>query len=241
MDKYDMSVFAKKKDLQDALDYTKNHYRPHDPGNYLYYLTFNYKFSQKFDDKFFELLYATLISWNMNSRAAKLSDFEKFTASILSHKDDFKKLEKVTIVDLESQKGTIKKLFNELELVDTKTPLVTFSKTLHFILPNLIAPIDRKYTLRFFYGKNPEGCFTSRQKQFEVFWKIEMEFSKYAQKQKDLSSYVEVNGWNRSIPKVLDNAVIGYISPTVERENKKRRAIEKKKREEEKAILASHK
>jgi hypothetical protein len=142
---------------------------------------------------------------------------------------------------LESQKGTIKKLFNELELVDTKTPLVTFSKTLHFILPNLIAPIDRKYTLRFFYGKNPEGCFTSRQKQFDVFWKIEMEFSKYAQKQKELSSFVEVNGWNRSIPKVLDNAVIGYISPTVERENKKRRAIEKKKREDEKAILASYK
>jgi hypothetical protein len=177
----------------------------------------------------------------MNSRGAKLNDYDEFTASILSHKDDFKKLEKVAIVDLESQKKTIKKLFDELELVDTKTPLVTFSKTLHFILPNLIAPIDRRYTLRFFYGKNPEGCFNSLAKQFEVFWKIEMEFSKFAQKQKDLSSYVEADGWNRSVPKVLDNAVIGYISPTVERENEERKAKEKKKREKEKAILASYK
>jgi len=240
VDKHDMSVFAKESDLNKHLKYTIEHYRPHDPGSYLYNLIFNYKFSQKFDNPFFELLYATLSSWNMNSRGAELKDYDEFVASILSHKDDFKKLEKKTIIDLEGQKEIIEKLFKELSLVNTNAPLVTFSKTLHFILPNLIAPIDRRYTLRFFYGKNSEGCFTSISKQFEVFWKIEMSYSKYA-KAHDLSLFVKENSWNRNIPKVMDNAVIGFISPTVNQENEERKAKEKAKREKEKKILALHK
>ena len=240
MDNYDLSVFAEEKDLQVYLNRTKEYYRPHDPGSYLYNLIFNYKFSQKFDKPFFELLYATLSSWNMNSRGAELKNYDDFVASILSHKEDFKKLEKKTIVDLEDQKGIIEKLFNELHLVNTKAPLVTFSKTLHFILPNLIAPIDRRYTLRFFYGKNSVGCFSSLKKQFEVFWKIEMSYSKFA-KEHDLSSFVKKNSWNRNIPKIIDNAVIGFISPTVERENKERKDREKAQREKEKKILEAHK
>ena len=41
-------------------------------------------------------------------------------------------------------------LFEKLNLVKTKSPLVTFSKTLHFFLPNLVVPIDRRYTCDFF-------------------------------------------------------------------------------------------
>ena len=241
MDNFDMSVFDKKKELQKALNYTLEHYRPHDPGSYLYNKIFEFKFSQKFSEDFIELLYVTLSAWNMNSRGAKLSDFSVFSESIKEHKSDFKKLEHQKIQDLEKNKEIIKDLFDNLKVVDEgKPPLVTFSKTLHFILPDLIAPIDRRYTLRFFYGKNTESCFSSKEKQFEVFWHIETEFSKYTQKN-DLNSYVDKNGWNRSIPKIMDNAVIGYISPTVEDERKAQKDKEKEKKEMIKAILASHK
>ena len=93
MDNYDLSVFAEEKDLQVYLNRTKEYYRPHDPGSYLYNKIFEFKFSQKFSEDFIELLYVTLSAWNMNSRGAKLSDFSVFSESIKEHKSDFKKLE----------------------------------------------------------------------------------------------------------------------------------------------------
>lgn len=206
-----MSVFAKKKDLQDALNYTKKNYRPHDPGSYLYRKVLEYKFKDKFKDDFLELLYVTLSAWNMNSRGAKLKDFPSFVNSIKKYQADFEKLKNGKIEDLSKYKEILEKLFSKLELVaPEKPPLVTFSKTLHFILPDLIAPIDRRYTIRFFYGTSNNKCFKTPEAQFETFWKIETAFSKFAQS-KDLSIYID-DYWNRSVPKILDNAVIGKIS-----------------------------
>lgn len=211
MGKYDMSVFAKKKDLQDALKYTTKNYRPHDPGSYLYRRVLKYKFKDKFKNDFLELVYVTLAAWNMNSRGARLMDFSIFVNSIKKHQADFEKLKNVKIKDLTKHRETLEKLFFKLKLVAPgKPPLVTFSKTLHFILPNLIAPIDRRYTIRFFYGTSDNKCFKSIESQFETFWEIETAFSKFA-KSKDLSKYID-DYWNRSVPKILDNAVIGKIS-----------------------------
>lgn len=211
MDKFNMSVFSKKKDLQDALNYTTKNYRPHDPGSYLYRKVLEYKFKDKFKDDFLELLYVTLSAWNMNSRGAKLMNFPSFVNSIKKHQADFEKLKNGKIEDLPKYKEILEKLFFELELVaPKKPPLVTFSKTLHFILPDLIAPIDRRYTIRFFYGTSNNKCFKTPKAQFETFWEIETTFSKFAQS-KDMSIYID-DYWNRSVPKILDNAVIGKIS-----------------------------
>ncbi len=211
MAKQDLSVFENKRTLESSLKYTTLNYRPHDPGSYLYRKVLEYKFKDKFKDDFLELIYVTLAAWNMNSRGAKLMDFPIFVKSIKEHQADFEKLKNAKIENLEKYKETLEKLFFELKLVATnKPPLVTFSKTLHFILPELIAPIDRRYTIRFFYGTSDNKCFKSKEAQFETFWKIETAFSKFAQT-KDLSKYID-DYWNRSVPKILDNAVIGKIS-----------------------------
>jgi hypothetical protein len=94
-----------------------------------------------------------------------------------------------------------------LKLVANGKPkLVTFSKTLHFFLPDLVVPIDRKYTLQFFYGSTyvPK----SDQKQFQRFMEIEQQYLKL-QSNIDFSKFID-DKWNLNIPKTLDNLIIGY-------------------------------
>lgn len=104
----------------------------------------------KFNRDFIELVYVTLDAWNMNSRGAKLLEFGKFENSILDNKNLLLKLKKFNIRNIELAFDDLHELFNKLKLVETKAPLVTFTKTLHFMLPELVVPIDRKYTLSFF-------------------------------------------------------------------------------------------
>jgi hypothetical protein len=95
-----------------------------------------------------------------------------------------------------------------LNLVATGKPiLVTASKTLHFFMPNLIVPIDRKYTLNFFNGN--ESVPTKIEKQFQVFIKIQREFSLFSATH-DLTAYKDER-WNLTIPKVMDNMIIGFM------------------------------
>lgn len=67
-----------------------------DPGLYFYQRTLalrrgkslNELFEDR-DDRYVELIYATLVSWNMNSRAAKMKYFDQFKSSILDSRNDF--------------------------------------------------------------------------------------------------------------------------------------------------------
>jgi hypothetical protein len=79
---------------------------------------------------------------------------------------------------------------------------------MHFLLPNLCIPIDRKYTLNFFYN----NTYLNSKKEFEIYTQINKLFLKIYNTH-DLSVYLE-NGmiiWNTTIPKILDNIVIGYF------------------------------
>ena len=93
----------------------------------------------------------------MNSRGAQLVDINDFKTNLNNYAIDIESLKKYSIEDLSEKNDKAEKIFNQLKnlfenlkLTNTKTKLVTFSKTMHFLLPNLIVPIDRKYTLKFF-------------------------------------------------------------------------------------------
>ena len=44
----------------------------------------------------------------------------------------------------------LKTLFENMKVTNSNSKLVSFSKTLHFLLPNLVMPMDRANTLPFF-------------------------------------------------------------------------------------------
>lgn len=168
----------------------------------------NKSLSQLFGNNYFmELIYATLTSWDMNTRSAKMKDFEDFRDSILSNKKCFLKLEslkldKLTQKDFVCIRKILSKLYDGLNLMETKSKLVSNSKVMHFFLPHLIMPMDRKNTLEFFFGNITE----SKNKFLDIF-----ECSYNICKEIELHRFLD-NKWNASLPKIIDNAIISYNS-----------------------------
>ena len=211
--------------FEESLNKTKEYYRSLDPGNYLYNLLLKKRDEiDMFGDEYLELVYTTLIAWNMNGRGAKLNDFELFKKSIRESKLNIESLKRYRIEALtkESKKEVLLKvgvLFRELDLLGDswtgnkiKSKIVMFSKTLHFLLPELIVPIDRKYTLNFFYGNfdvpTDADKLKNDEKQIELFGELYDKFCEIAEVY-DLTGY-EDDKWNLSVPKIIDNAIIGY-------------------------------
>lgn len=154
------------------------------------------------DKSFVELLYATLTAWGMDARAASLKDFEDFTENIGENRAKILNLKdfRLSSLDEESVKRVrraLRDIYNELDMMKSKEKLVCVSKFLHFTLPDLVMPMDRRNTLKYFYGNTG----TSRKRFLELFeasWQIAQETN--------LTPYVD-KCFNLSESKVIDNAI----------------------------------
>lgn len=202
------SVFHTNKDIKEYLATTSNEYRFLDPGRLLYIMAMKVPYKNRFDEDYIKHVYVTLQAWNMNSRGAKLHSYNDFSDSLLANKKIFdllhqKKIDEFSKID----KNLLSDLFDNWKLSKTKAPLVTFTKTLHFFLPDLIVPIDRKFTLSFF-KKDNQSTFRKDSDQFSIFCAIESAFSRFTRTH-ELKKYID-SDWNQNVPKILDNLIIGY-------------------------------
>lgn len=165
------------------------------------------------DDSYMRLAYRTLEEWNMNQRGARLVDLSEFKQSILQNEDSLEELSKycLELVKwgelLRTVFPLLRPLFNDMRVMNSGARIVGVSKALHFLLPNLVMPIDRTYTLNFFYlgsgySQNPENEFRYFKEVFEEYVKVVQDLGLSAQD-------VDHIGWNTSIPKMIDNALIG--------------------------------
>jgi hypothetical protein len=94
-----------------------------------------------------------------------------------------------------------------------KTLLVANSKALHHLLPGLVPPIDRNYTLKFFTGRP----YIYRGRDAEYFRAIYPLFHEIAvQCANEIHGFITrpYEGMNTSVTKVIDNAILG-IMPTI--------------------------
>lgn len=203
------SVFHTNKDIKKYLAITSDEYRFLDPGRLLYVMAMKVPYEKRFDEEYIKHVYVTLKAWNMNSRGAKLHDFRDFSESLQTSKTIFDKFRSKKLDEFDkTDTNLLSDLFDKLKLSKTKSPLVTFAKTLHFFLPGLIVPIDRKFTLSFF-EKDNQYTFRKYGEQFSIFCAIESAFSKFARTH-ELKKYKD-SDWNQNVPKIIDNLIIGYI------------------------------
>lgn len=154
-------------------------------------------------ENFIELMYATMGCWDMNTRRAKMKDFDVFENNLVNIKELCKNLSGYSLDNiLEENMATVKKslgnLYDELDFMISKARLVANSKILHFVLPDLVMPMDRN-TLAFFFSNSTE----SKNKFLKIF-----ECTCEVAREIDLKTYLDQN-WNLSITKVIDNAIIG--------------------------------
>lgn len=150
-----------------------------------------------------ELLYATLVAWDMNSRGAKMKYFDQFKDSIIKPLKHLEKLEAIfTDNGLQDEEDILRilgQIYLDLDLMVTKSRLVANSKTLHFLFPDFLVPMDKTNTLSFLYTNNNESVdryLEIVRFSFELM-KNSIDFSKYLDQQ-----------WNQTVPKLIDNAII---------------------------------
>jgi len=170
------------------------------------------------DINFLELVYAALATWGMDRMGGKprLVSFEEFKQSVLDNlallQDLCKyKLHRLNQEELHQVKAKLITLFENLNVMDlriSKSRLVGVSKALHHLLPDLVMPIDRTYTLVFFY--NYKIYNTKKEKQIfeEIFDDTYRICKKLDLNENDLKPERK---WDTSIPKLIDNAIIGFV------------------------------
>jgi hypothetical protein len=91
----------------------------------------------------------------------------------------------------------------KLKVMNQDSQIVGVSKLLHFLLPDLVPPIDNAYTFIFFGGKQPHKMESDR------FLEILDKFRTIIRERK-LTGADCKREWDLSVPKLVDNAIVGY-------------------------------
>lgn len=162
------------------------------------------------DEHALEILYATLVSWDMNSRGAKMKYFDDFKANIRAAKRELHDIEiSAAAFNPNSPSGMLlclRNAFSNLNLMETDGRLVSNSKCLHFLFPSVCMPMDRSNTLKYLYGNTGE----SEHKFAEI-----ADFSFNIMRETDNCRRFIDDRWNTSIPKMIDNAILLLMNKSV--------------------------
>jgi hypothetical protein len=171
------------------------------------------------NEVFLRKLHETLGKWNMDQRRAQLSFFEDFKRSIKFWKDYLVKLYQYKIYenidnDMHEIEEMLEKIFCNVKIMQSKRRIVGVSKTLHFLLPDLIMPIDGKFTMSAIYGYNKFS--NTPEKEFVTFRQILREFLEITDRLQLSQADVDGKNWNTSVPKLIDNSIIGLMKSEIE-------------------------
>lgn len=113
------------------------------------------------DEKFLEYVYAVLPAWGMHrmgSQTAKVADFEGIVGRLHKCRPTLDELWPLMITGLSGEDatavaGVVWEVITSLDVSTSRTQIVAGSKFLHHVLPDLLPPIDRQYTFKFFTGQ----------------------------------------------------------------------------------------
>jgi hypothetical protein len=165
------------------------------------------------DPSFIRLIWDTLEAWNMNQQGASLVPPDDLKESIMKWRLDLLSIYKYKLHELkeneihENVKKPLYKLFVNLNVMASKRRIVGVSKTLHFLLPDLVMPIDGKYTMDYYFSYNKID--KDPQAEFKTFYDILLKNYRIINRLRLTPEDADGKGWNTSIPKLIDNAIIG--------------------------------
>lgn len=148
----------------------------------------------------------------MGEQKAKVCEFEPFADALRRHSLELDELWDLRISELDPLRTqevaeSIWGIIADLQVSRSKTQIVAGSKTLHHVLPDLVPPIDRQYTFRFFTGRkyvrNDKASFLEWYPHF-------VEIAHRARGQ--IIKAIERGGFMATgEAKILDNAIIAFM------------------------------
>src|SRR5262249_39806000 len=152
------------------------------------------------DDAFLQSLYRTLQAWGIGVRASTLVIQRDFVAALRAKASELASFDGMCIDDPGLHVNTVSsRLWRTIEtlgIVANDSKIVPGTKTLHHILPDLVVPVDRAYTQKFFRWHNPEFQYD----QVSAFGRSFSAFVEIA-RAANPAQYVSA-GWNSSRTKV---------------------------------------
>lgn len=184
-------------------------------------------------DRHIEMLYATLTAWGMHRRGdvettkTKLTEFERFSGSIKRGAEMLAPLREFNFLesserDYAAAVSGLEPFYRGLQLSVSAATIVVNSKAIYHLLPNLVPPIDRQYTVRFF-GQPPTKWRTANGKfrtvplpkghndQFALFVGICTKAKRLASQIDPALFDVESRDNRVTAVKAIDNAIVNYV------------------------------
>jgi len=167
-----------------------------------------------------EYVYAMLTAWGMHRMGkggSKMRSFEEFYQSIQPIKNEIIRAQNFDLKMMNEENWSIiEKIFKSIRVMESATSLVGNSKAMHHMLPNIIPPIDRQYTLFFLNGNL--NIQNNQDKEWLVMREIIDDFfipiatnpliKIYANEwMRNTSKFP----WDTSMMKMVDNLIIGGV------------------------------
>lgn len=166
-----------------------------------------------------EYVYATLASWGMHrmgkDKGAKMHSFETFYQSIKPILGKIIEAQRFNFREMDDPKWSIlKEIFQGIVVMASGTSLVGNSKVMHHMLPNIVPPIDRSYTLYYLQGNT--NIANSVDHEWQLMKRIISSFfipiasnNDFEIKARHWIKEKDQYPWDTSVIKVIDNLVIG--------------------------------
>lgn len=208
------------------------------PSEYFHRKAIEASYNEFLSNRHLEYVYAALCAWGMHRMGdskCKMTDFDKFAASIESVRTELTGMRELTLASCtddeleEALVRPIRQAFETLAASVSDVSLVANSKALHHILPRLVPVVDRRHTLNFLYQEqrhltyiNSKGKITWRQstvpkpvaRQYAMFQDA-FAVTRRILRSPQSSTFRPLRDteapFNTSLPKIVDNMVIILI------------------------------
>jgi hypothetical protein len=170
--------------------------------------------------RFAESVYALLAAWGMDRMGrggSKMREFEDFETSLKPLWPGVLRLQQATPENLgESGWRDLREVFCGIRCMATGTSLVGNSKVMAHALPNLVAKVDREYTLRFLFGSTNIADDLEREWEklrliLRAFFYPVVRTEPFKLKGKEWQAKRAEFRWDTSPLKIADNLVIGLL------------------------------
>jgi hypothetical protein len=151
----------------------------------------------------------------MGKGGAKMLPFDEFMNSVTARAVEVAQATRINLGSVTSGDWQcLKDLFINIKVMETTTRLVGNSKVMAHLVPAIVPPIDREYTLRHFFGNtnirnDPEHEWSLLKNLMESFFIPVFLDSEFQRQSQGWVSNQESYPWDTSSMKIVDNLLIG--------------------------------
>lgn len=168
------------------------------------------------DDRFLEYVYAVLPAWGMHrmgGQRAKVRDFTDIVDRLRANRSRIEWLWRFRITTLRAAEAadvaaTAWEVIADVRVSSSDTQIVAGSKMLHHLLPDLIPPIDRQYTFRFFTGQK---AVAAGDRRAFLDWLPRIAEIGFACQRQIIHAMRRGGFMATGEAKIIDNAIMGFM------------------------------